>query len=179
MGRWYRHPVLQILLYTALLLGVGYQFGLIIMVFVSPAYAALVLPSVFQLSGSFWHGVRCSVWMPVHGKHHVYKDITLHLHTDPRGGLWLPLHEVESVVGPLLAERTLALQYPGKVHSLGKPLRPHIHFDALLPHLGKRNDQVALRFKHWLDRNIVFPDRKRQAAQASDDVKNQVHSTQE
>jgi hypothetical protein len=63
------------------------------------------------------------------------------------------------------------LTYPERLEMGGKPSRMHIRDDALIEHLSRLSDPVALRFRTWLERSVALPARRmrqRAAGQAVD-----------
>jgi hypothetical protein len=140
-------------------------------VFTAPAYAVAIARPLINLAANFRHGVRSAVWMPVHGIHYVFKDTTIHVLEDDDNWRWLPLADVERVLGRKLNARVLSITYPQRLETGGKPARMHMRDDALIEHLSKLSDPVALRFRTWVDRSVALPARRvrqRAAGQAVD-----------
>jgi prophage antirepressor-like protein len=107
----------------------------------------------------------------VHGTHYVFKDTTIHVLEDDDTWRWLPLADVERVLGRKLNARLLAITYPDRLELGGKPARMHMRDDALIEHLSKLSDPMALRFRTWVDRSVALPARRirqRAAGQAVD-----------
>ncbi len=159
MKRLLRLPSVQIALCVGAYALVGYYFGVFAVVFTAPVFATAVKRPLFALLANFRSYVRKQVWLPVHGQHYVFHDVTIHVVEDDEHYRWVSLPDVQKVVGVTATERALAQVYPGRVKAMGKPARPHIRDDALVSHLGKENLATALRFRTWLERNIAFPGR--------------------
>ena len=49
----------------------------------------------------------------------------------------------------------------------GGPPVPHLSDEALLAHLAKERAPAAAKLRHWVEREIVFPARRRRGAGAS------------
>lgn len=161
MKNVWKHPAVQALLCLGVFALVGYYAGVAGMVMTSPLFAAWFLKPLLAFGVGGWRRIRRAVWMPVHGQHYVYQGVTLHLLADSQGAQWIALRDVQTVVGATAPERSLQLTYPGKLVPMGKPAHMHMQVDALVTYLAKQNNPVCLRFKVWVDRNIVFPARKR------------------
>ena len=43
---------------------------------------------------------------------------------------------------------------------MGSPARPHMRDDALVTHLGTKNQPEALRFRTWVERSVAAPGSK-------------------
>ncbi len=171
MKRWLGFPLVQIALCTACYGLVGYWLGKYMMVFTAPAYGAAIARPLINLVANFRHGVRAHVWMPVHGTHYVFKDTTIHVLDDENSWRWVPLSDVERVLGRKLNARLLGITYTDRLVLAGKPTRMHLRDDALIDHLSKLSDPVALRFRTWVERNVALPARRvrqRAAGQAVD-----------
>jgi hypothetical protein len=61
------------------------------------------------------------------------------------------------IVGYTASDNALALIYPNGWRHIGRPAQAHFSDDALLAHLGKERSPQALRFRHWVEREIAFP----------------------
>lgn len=60
-------------------------------------------------------------------------------------------------VGIEAHERALAAAYPGRVQGIGQPVQTYMRDDALIAHLGKKNELAVLKFKTWLERSVALP----------------------
>ena len=176
MKRWLSFPSVQITLCTVCygLLGyrlADYAWGRGFFVFLAPAYGVLIARPVINLVSSIRHTMRSGVWLPLHGTHYVFKSTTIHVLEDDDNWRWLPLADVEGVLGRKLNARVLAITYPERLELGGQPARMHMRDDALIAHLSRLSDPMALRFRTWLERNVALPARRtrqRAAGQAVD-----------
>jgi hypothetical protein len=176
MKQWLSYPSVQIALCTAGFGWVGYWlagsvFGKVMLLFVIWGYGAAISRPLINLVANFRHTVRAVVWLPVHGTHYVFKDTTIHVLEDDDNWRWLPLADVELVLGRKLNARVLAITYPQCLEKGGKPVRMHMRDDALIEHLSKLSDPMALRFRTWVERSVALPARRvrqRAAGQAVD-----------
>ena len=160
MKGWLGFPLVRIALWVGAWALVGYYFGVVALVTTSPLMAVGVKRPMVELLSDFRHAVRRQVWMPVHGQHYVFRGTTVHVVEDDGLCRWVNLADVQKVAGFTLAERTLAVVYPGKVKAMGTPPVPHMRDDALVTHLGKINQPEVLRLRTWVERNIAVPGQK-------------------
>ena len=79
---------------------------------------------------------------------------------DERHRRWVRAADVRKVVGYTASDGALALSYPEGWRLLGSPPAPHFSDEALLEHLSKETSTDALKFRHWVERDIVFPARR-------------------
>ena len=157
MKRWFGFPSVQIALCLVAYALVGYRFGVFALLFALPLFAAVMARSMFALVSNLRQRMLEQVWFPVHGHYYVFKDITIHVLEDDDHCRWVNLLDVQKVLGVTASERALGLSYPGRLRNMGQPAQAHIRDDALVAHLGKENKPTALRFRNWVQRNIVFP----------------------
>lgn len=160
MKRWLGFPSVQIALCVFAYALVGYHFGKMMVVWTAPIFAYAVSRPLMALAINFRRRVREHVWLPVHGQHYVFRDITIHVEEDDDHRRWVCLADVHKVVGNTASERALAAAYPGRVKIMGAPAQAFMRDDALVAHLGKENQQAALRFRTWAERNIALPARR-------------------
>ena len=168
VGGWLKFPATQIALWLGVYAILGYSFGKFAFLFASPLLAVGLRRPLLALASTVRHKMRTLVWLPVHGQHYVFRDITIHVLEDDRGERWIPLADVQKVVGKTAAERALAATYPGRLKTMGSPARPYIRDDALVAHLGKVNQPEALRLSVWVERNIALPGRRKKKNLAID-----------
>ncbi len=160
MKRWLGFPSVQIALCVFAYALVGYYLGRMVVVWTAPVFAYAVSRPVMALMLNFRRRVREHVWLPVHGQHYVFRDITIHVEEDDDHWRWVCLADVQKVVGNTASERALAAAYPGRVQAMGTPAQAFMRDDALVVHLGKENQQAALKFRTWAERNIALPARR-------------------
>jgi hypothetical protein len=157
MPQWLSLPAVQLMLCTGAYMALGYWTDKWIVLFVSPLYGALVARPLINLVAILRQALRSSVWLPVHGQHYVFKGTTVHVLEDDAGWRWIRLADVQSVLGTVLNTRVLAITYPERLETMGRPAHMHMREDALIAHLGKQNDPTALRLRTWVERSIAYP----------------------
>jgi hypothetical protein len=154
------YPSVQIALCAAVFALIGYRLGASAAVLTSPLLAAAIARPVMNLIANFRHNVRAHVLLPVHGQHYAFKGITIHVIEDDDRCRWIPLADVRKVAGMTANDGALAVTYPERFARMGSPPQPHLRDDALVEHLGKENNPVALRFRTWVERDVIFPGRR-------------------
>lgn len=157
MTRWLRLPSIQIALCLAVYALVGWKLGPFALVLASPLLAAAIARPLLTLLANFRHGVREQVWRPVLGQHYAFKGTTIRVLEDHDHCRWVCLADVRKVVGTTASERALAVTYADRVQQMGRPGQAYLRDDALIEHLSKENNPVALRFRTWAERDIAQP----------------------
>ena len=159
MKRWLAAPSVQIALCLLVYAFVGYRMGRFALVVTSPLLAAALAHPLLTLLANLRHKAREHTWLPVHGKHFVYKGATIGVLEDDDHCRWISLADIRKVVGLTASERALTVAYPGRCRVLAAG-RPYLRDDALVEHLGKENAPPALRFRTWVEHDIAFPGRR-------------------
>ena len=160
MKKWLAFPSVQIALCIGIYGLVGYYLGRMAVVWTSPLFAAAIARPLMSLASKIRHKLRAYVWMPVHGLHYSFRDVTIRVVEDDDRCRWVNLADVRKIVGVTASDGALATTYPDKVKAMGKPAQVHMRDDALVAHLGKVNQPTALRLRTWVERNIAFPGRR-------------------
>ena len=157
MKQWLSNPAVQIVLILCVFALVGYKFGVFGIVITAPGFAAALARPVINLVGNIRHGMRENVWLPVHGHHFVFKDVTIHVLEDESHFRWVPLAEARRVGGVSASEALLEATYRKRFQRMGKTNQAYLRDDALVEYLSKSSDAVALRFRTWVDRTVAMP----------------------
>ena len=160
LKRWLSYPSVQIALCLAVFALVGWRLGPFAMVISSPLLAAAIAVPVMNLAANIRHAARERTWLPVHGQHYVFKGITIHVLEDEDFCRWISLADMRKVAGVTASESVLATVYPERCKRLGDGGQPHLRDDALIEHLGKESNPVALRFRTWVDREVAYSARR-------------------
>ena len=160
MKRWLTYPSVQIVLCVAVFGVAVWRMGPFAAVIASPLLAAAIARPLLTLMANFRHGVRERNWLPVHGEHYVFKGITIHVLEDEDRCRWISLADVHKVAGVTASEGALVATYPDRCKRMAKNAQPHLRDDALVEHLAKESNPLALRFRTWVDRNVSFPGRR-------------------
>jgi hypothetical protein len=93
----------------------------------------------------------------------VFRGIPVQVIEDDECRRWVRAADVRRVGGSTATDGALALTYPDGWRLMGKPPQPHIADDALLTHLKKDSSPQVLGFRHWLEREVIFPARAKAA----------------
>ena len=157
LKRWLGDPAVQIALCVAVYFAVTWHMGATAMVIASPLLGAAIALPLINLASGVRHRVREATWLPKHGQHYVFRGVTLNVIEDDDYCRWVRLADARKVFPIVATERVLAISYPGRVKAFGNARDAYMRDDALVEHLGKETDGVALRFRTWVDRTIFFP----------------------
>jgi hypothetical protein len=123
---------------------------------------AIALPKpLIDLASELRHQYRRAHWRDREGRHYVYHEMPLSVHEDVEHRRWIGLAGVRAIVGFTASDSALSRTYPDGWGQFGRPPEPHLRDDALIAHLMKERSSTALKFRHWVEREIAFPARRR------------------
>ena len=122
---------------------------------------AIALPKpLIDLASELRHQYRRAHWRDREGRHYVYHGMPLSVHEDVEHRRWVGLVGVRAIVGFTASDSALSRTYPDGWGLFGRPPEPHLRDDALIAHLMKERSATALKFRHWVEREIAFPARR-------------------
>jgi len=122
---------------------------------------AIALPKpLIDLASELRHQYRRAHWRDREGRHYVYHGMPLSVHEDVDHRRWVGLVGVRAIVGFTASDAALSRTYPDGWGLFGRPPEPHLRDDALIAHLMKERSASALKFRHWVEREIAFPARR-------------------
>ncbi|MRD46356.1 hypothetical protein [Caenimonas koreensis] len=153
-------PLVQIVLCVAAYLAVTWRMGPTAMVISSPLLGAAIALPLINLACGLRHRARAATWLPVHGKHYVFRGVTINVIEDDDYCRWLRLADARKVFPISATERVLAISFPDRVKSFGNARDAYLRDDAMIELLARQTDATALRFRTWIDRTIFMPGQK-------------------
>ncbi len=154
---------LRLLLCAGIAFAVWRLLGLVSMVLTLPLFGIALARPLIDLASDLRHATRVAVWQAVEGRHFVYRGVPVQVLEDADRRRWVRAADVRAIIGHTASNGALALTYPSGWHAMGRPAQPHFSDTALLAHLEKERSPEALRFRHWVEREIAFPARRRRA----------------
>ena len=147
----------RLALCVAIAWGVWRIGGLVPMVSVAPLFGIALAKPLLDLASDLRHQAGAQALRPVQGRHFVFRGIPVDVQEDADHRRWVRAADVRAIVGMTATNGALALSYPGGWREFGRPAQPYFSDDALLAHLAKERSPEALRFLHWVERDIAFP----------------------
>ncbi|MEO6745001.1 MAG: hypothetical protein ABIS28_04000 [Caldimonas sp.] len=140
---------------------VAFRFGGLTTAVPTVVLYAIALPKpLLDLASELRHGVRRAHWRDREGRHYVYHGMPLTVHEDVDHRRWVGLVGVRAIVGFTASDATLRVAYPDAWQMLGRPAAACLRDDALIAHLKTERAPAALKFRHWVEREIAFPARR-------------------
>ncbi len=130
------------------------------------ALSVVMSAPLLGLSASFWlprlvgrsvQAVRQLAYRDIEGRHFEYKGRALLVREDPAGDRWVRTRDIQKVVPGFPRDAVLQRLYP---QALGQAEKRHglfLQAQALDGHLQRSQDDGTIRFRHWLQREVIFP----------------------
>jgi hypothetical protein len=153
-------PSVQIALCVAAYLLLAWPFGPFGFVFASPLLAIAVARPVMNLVANIRQKIREDVWLPEHGHYFNFKGHAIRVAEDDSHARWVCLADVRKVMDLQTTEHVLALTYKHRYQELGTPAHGYLRDDALMEHLARSQNDMTLRFRTWVERNVANPGAK-------------------
>jgi hypothetical protein len=120
----------------------------------------LLARPLVELASETRHALRAQAWKPVEGRYWAFHGKPVQVLEDEDHRRWILASDVRSIVGFTASNGALALSYPNGFRSMGSPAAAYFSDEALLAHLAKEKSAKALRFRHWVEKEIAFPARR-------------------
>jgi hypothetical protein len=137
--------------------GVWLKLGTVSLVVCAPLFGVALARPILELFEESANAARRSAFRDVHGRHFVYKGTQLDVVEDTDSYRWLRLADVRRIVTALPADPVLRSLHPEGLQDMQSDKNPRIKAEALLQYLQKATDPGTLRFKLWLEREVVMP----------------------
>jgi hypothetical protein len=156
---------------AALLAGGGWLLGggtglALAVVVGSPIVALAVAPLLPSLLGGSVRAVRAIAYRDIEGRHYAYKGRSIQVHDDEAGDRWLRVTDVRKVVPGFPRDAVLLRIAPADVGRVAGRGELFLRAQALDAYLQRSQDDTALRFRHWLHKEVIAPAGRARAALA-------------
>jgi len=135
-------------------------FGWVGAVTTIPVWGIFLAGPLLEAAGEWRHRLRAAAWQPVQGRHYAFQGLHVQVLEDEWHRRWVRAADVRRIVGHAASDAALARTHRGGWRHFGQPPEPHFSDEALVAHLAKETSPKALKFRHWVERDIVFPARR-------------------
>lgn len=117
----------------------------------SPIFAMAFARPIFDVFSGVRRTAKRLALISVEGHYYSHRGQPIEVLEDEEHHRWLRLIDVRKLLKGLPQEAVLALQFPQRVQDR------RIRADALRDFLSKSQEGEALRFKNWLERELLVP----------------------
>jgi len=146
---------------TALCLGFYFLtrnlLGPVVWVILAPLVGVSFASVVIDFAAVMNWELRFMAFKPYHGTYYSFQSVTLNIFEDDDHCRWLPTKDLRKILPALPSDTMLQKTYPRGFQWANKPPQPHLRDDAVLHYLGSAQTAQGIKFKNWLDLNVVRP----------------------
>ena len=129
-------------------------FGL---VFSAPLWGVALARPVIDLLSSTRRAAKAMAYARTEGRYFEHHGHAIDVVDDEDHFRWLSIADVRTIIPGLPRDAALQRQFPEGVRA-DRSLKGHrILAEALLDYLSKSTDSDTLRFRNWLEREVVKP----------------------
>lgn len=131
------------------------------LVMVSPALGAAFAVPLIEAGSAAWRSGHQLAWRDVAGRHHAFQGQPVDVLDDEFGQPWVALPGLRRILPDLPPDLLLRQRFGDawREPAGGQPAR--LRADALAQSLQAATQARSLRFRHWLERDVLFPARRR------------------
>lgn len=137
--------------------------GLFAVLFCAPLLGVAMARPLAELLDDSGRLVRHAAWKEVNGRHFAHRGHPIDVVEDERLRCWLRVSDVRRVLRGLPADAVLQRLHPQGFECGSRRAPSRILAEALLEFLQRAHDTDALKFRLWLQGQVVEPARRRQA----------------
>ena len=126
----------------------------------APVIALALMPLLTCLAGASLRSVRQMAYRDIEGRHYEYKGRSIRVHEDLTGERWLRTRDIRKILPRLPQDRVLLRLAPQALGRAERSTEVFFHADALDGYLERNQDDSAIRFRNWLQREVILPARR-------------------
>jgi hypothetical protein len=147
---------------SALALWIGWRlFGPFGLIFAAPVVGVSLARPLIDLVGSGYHGAREVALQEFQGRNFEHRGHRMDIAEDAEGHCWILLDGARKAVPGLPRDAVLQRLCGERLQRCGEPKGLRIRADALIEQLAKAIDADGVKFKVWLEREVVAPAARR------------------
>lgn len=142
----------------ALLTYVVWRFlGTIALVVCAPLFGVALARPILDLLAGLGAATKQAALAPLAGRHYEHHGTPIDIVEDESHRRWIRLAEVRKIISTLPRDAVMQHHYPEGCRLDTDSKVQRISADALHAYLCKSTDPASLRFKHWLEREVIYP----------------------
>jgi hypothetical protein len=135
--------------------------GVFSLLFCAPLFAVALARPILELLENTTLLAKRLGYRKINGRHFEHHGRSLDIADDDEGYRWLKIDDVRKVVPGLPVDPVLVRLYPGEVRLGTSTDGARMKAEALDTCLGKATEASTLRFRLWLQREVILPARLR------------------
>lgn len=123
----------------------------------APLFGVLLAKPLFELADELRLSAKTLAYFEIEGRNFEHRGFRLDIAEDDRRHRWISINDVRKLIPSLPRPAVLRAQFPDGVQEDPAISGHRIHDDALLEYLAKSTDANSLKFRNWLEREVVLP----------------------
>jgi hypothetical protein len=148
---------LQLLATAGITWAVWLKFGKFAFVFCAPLLGAVLARPIYDTVAVGYRKSREMALRDRQGRHFAYRGNAIDVVEDVDAHRWLRARDVRKVIPGLVRDEVLQQRYPARAQVVAPSPGFRIRADALLEHLRTAADPATVKFKVWLEREVLMP----------------------
>ena len=130
-------------------------FELVAVVVAAPAFGVALARPLIDLFAEIGHHGKTHALAGLQGRYWSHRGARIDVAQDDEGARWLLAADVRKVIGGLPRDEVLGKQFGDRAGVVESVEGFRIRADALGEYLQKSTDAASLRFRTWLDREVM------------------------
>lgn len=151
---------IRLALCVALTWAVWQKFGIFAVLFCAPAFGVALARPLIDLVASSHGSAKAMALRKVQGRYYQHRGHGIDIAEDDEDYRWVLLADARKVVPGLPRDEVMQRQFGDRVGRLAASDAMRIRADALAEHLQKARDPDGVKFKVWLERDVIHPSGK-------------------
>jgi hypothetical protein len=135
--------------------------GVVSLVLCAPLFGVALARPVLEMVGNTVLLAKRLGYRKINGRHFEHQGRSIDIADDDEGYRWLKTEDVRKVVAGLPTDPVLVRLFPGEVRPGAAREVPRMKAEALDAYLAKATEAGSLRFRLWLQREVILPARLR------------------
>lgn len=126
----------------------------------APLFGVLLAKPLFELADELRSAAKALAFSEVQGRNFEHRGFKLDIAEDDRRHRWISIKDVQKLIPSLPRPAVLQAQFPDGVQEDPAISGHRIHVEALHQYLAKSTEANSLKFRNWLEREVVLPGAK-------------------
>lgn len=133
------------------------QAEVIGLVFSSLIFGLALSSPILELVSHLKHAIKHGVFSNINGRHYVFQNISIDIIEDDNYACWLNLKDVRKVIEGFPRDSVINKMYPDDFIIDNKSGESRLRANALVNYLQDSSNVTAMKFKLWIEREVIFP----------------------
>ncbi|MDB5857030.1 MAG: hypothetical protein JWQ76_719 [Ramlibacter sp.] len=138
--------------------------------FSAPIFGVALARPIIELVAEFTGLVKHAALADLQGRNFEHRGQRLDISEDGQAHRWVSVRDVRKIIPSFPRDAVLRTQFPDDLLHDASLGGERIRADALLAYLRKATETEAIKFRNWLERDVVYPAAKIRERSAAADV---------